>query len=109
MALGPWTLQLTSRFGYTAPMIPKRGYHMHYARLPGQTLNSTVIDAEYGYVVAPMKDGLRLTTGAELANADAPRTPTQIDAAEAIARQSFPLGERVDPNPGWARAPACPT
>ncbi len=108
VALGPWTLQLTSRFGYTAPMIPKRGYHMHYARLPGQTLNSTVIDAEYGYVVAPMKDGLRLTTGAELANADAPRTPTQIDAAEAIARHSFPLGERVDPEPWMGTRPCMP-
>lgn len=108
VALGPWTLQLTSRFGYTAPMIPKRGYHMHYARLPGKDLNSTVIDAEYGYVVAPMKDGLRLTTGAELANVDAPRTPTQIDAAEVIARQSFPLGERVDPEPWMGTRPCMP-
>ena len=108
VALGPWSMQLTSRFGYTAPVIPKRGYHMHYARLPGKPLNSTVIDAEYGYVVAPMKDGLRLTTGAELAHVDAPRTPTQIDAAEKIARQSFPLGERVDAEPWMGTRPCMP-
>lgn len=108
VALGPWTLGLTSRFGYTAPMIPKRGYHMHYAPLPGKALNSTVIDAEYGYVVAPMKDGLRLTTGAELANVDAPRTPVQIDAAEKVARRSFPLGERVDPEPWMGTRPCLP-
>ena len=108
VALGPWTLQLTSRFGYSAPMIPKRGYHLHYTRLPGKTLNSTVIDAEYGYVVAPMKDGLRLTTGAELANVDAPRTTGQIDAAEKIARQSFPLGERVEPEPWMGTRPCMP-
>ena len=31
------------------------------APVPGKALNSTVIDAEYGYVIAPMKQGLRLT------------------------------------------------
>lgn len=108
VALGPWTLPLTSRFGYSAPMIPKRGYHLHYARLPGKALNSTVIDAEYGYVVAPMKDGLRLTTGAELASVDAPRSTGQIDAAEKIARQSFPLGERVESEPWMGTRPCMP-
>lgn len=108
VALGPWTTQLTARFGYSAPVIPKRGYHMHYANLPGRPLNSTIIDAEFGYVIAPMKDGLRLTTGAELANADAPRTPSQIDAAEKIARQNFPLGERVDAEPWMGTRPCMP-
>ena len=108
VALGPWTTQLTARFGYTAPVIPKRGYHMHYARLPERTLRSTVIDAENGYVIAPMKDGLRLTTGAELANVDSPRTPHQLEAAEMIARQNFPLGERVDPEPWMGTRPCMP-
>jgi D-amino-acid dehydrogenase len=108
VALGPWTTQLTSRFGYTAPVIPKRGYHMHYARLPERPLRSTIIDAENGYVIAPMKDGLRLTTGAELANVDSPRTPIQINAAEKIARQNFPLGERVDPEPWMGTRPCMP-
>lgn len=108
VALGPWTTQLTARFGYTAPVIPKRGYHMHYARLPERPLHSTIIDAENGYVIAPMKDGLRLTTGAELANADSPRTPNQINAAEKMARQNFPLGERVDPEPWMGTRPCMP-
>ncbi len=108
VALGPWTTQLTSRFGYTAPVIPKRGYHMHYAPVPGQPLNCTVIDAEYGYVIAPMKKGLRLTTGAELANVDAPRNTAQIEAAEHIARQSFPLGQRVEPEPWMGTRPCMP-
>lgn len=108
VALGPWTTQLTARFGYTAPVIPKRGYHMHYARLPDRPLHNTIIDTENGYVIAPMKDGLRLTTGAELANVDAPRTPDQLDAAEKIARQNFPLGERVDPEPWMGTRPCMP-
>ncbi|MDP2986006.1 FAD-binding oxidoreductase, partial [Hydrogenophaga sp.] len=108
VALGPWTTQLTARFGYTAPVIPKRGYHMHYARLPERPLHSTLIDAENGYVIAPMKGGLRLTTGAELANLDSPRTPTQINAAEKIARKNFPLGERVDTEPWMGTRPCMP-
>jgi len=108
VALGPWTTQLTSRHGYAAPVITKRGYHMHYAPVTGQPLHSTVIDAEYGYVVAPMKQGLRLTTGAELAHVDAPRHPAQIDAAEQIARQCFPLGERADPEPWMGTRPCMP-
>lgn len=108
VALGPWTTQLTSRFGYTAPVIPKRGYHMHYAPVANQPIHSTVIDAEYGYVIAPMKHGIRLTTGAELANVDAPRNLAQIEAAEQIARESFPLGERVDPEPWMGTRPCMP-
>lgn len=108
VALGPWTTELTSRYGYTAPVIPKRGYHVHYARLPLKPLNSTVIDGDHGFVVAPMKDGLRLTTGAELAMPDAPRTPTQIEAAEKIARQVYPLGERVEPEPWMGTRPCMP-
>jgi len=108
VALGPWTTPLTARFGYTAPVIPKRGYHMHYARLPERPLHSTIIDAENGYVIAPMKNGLRLTTGAELADVDSPRTPTQLNAAEKIARQNFPLGERVDPEPWMGTRPCMP-
>lgn len=108
VALGPWTVPLTSRFGYTAPLIPKRGYHMHYACLPERPLNSAVIDAEPGYVVAPMKAGLRLTTGAELAWPEAPRTPGQVDAAERLARQAFPLGDRVDAEPWMGTRPCLP-
>ncbi len=108
VALGPWTTALTQRFGYTAPVIPKRGYHMHYARLAGKPLHSTVIDGEYGFVVAPMKDGLRLTTGAELAMPDAPRRFGQLDAAEKIAQRVFPLGQRVDREPWMGTRPCMP-
>jgi D-amino-acid dehydrogenase len=106
VALGPWSTQLTRRFGYTPPLFSKRGYHMHYAPMPAHPLNRPLIDAEYGYVVVPTNRGIRLTTGAELALVDAPATPKQLDAAEAIARKDFPLGDRLDPNP-WKGARPC--
>ncbi|MDR7093744.1 NAD(P)/FAD-dependent oxidoreductase [Hydrogenophaga laconesensis] len=108
VALGPWTLELTRRFGYTVPLIPKRGYHRHYVPLPGRPLHSTVIDGDHGFVVAPMKDGLRLTTGAELAWPQAPRTPGQVAAAERVARQAFPLGEPVEAEPWMGTRPCLP-
>lgn len=108
VALGPWTTRLTERFGYQVPLIPKRGYHLHYTRLPDRPLNHSIIDGDHGFVVAPMKDGLRLTTGAELAWPDAPRTPGQIDAAERVARRAFPLGERVEAQPWMGTRPCLP-
>jgi len=106
IALGPWTPNLTAKFGYKPPMFIKRGYHMHYARLPDRPLNHWIMDAEKGYVVCPMQEGIRLTTGAELADVDAPHTPGQLRAAEAIARAVFPLGARLNPRP-WVGARPC--
>jgi len=108
IALGPWSTQLTRRFGYKPPMFFKRGYHMHYARQEDRPLQHWVMDAEKGYVVCPMQDGIRLTTGAELADIDAPPTPNQLAAAEAVARTVFPLGERLDPQPWMGARPCLP-
>jgi D-amino-acid dehydrogenase len=106
VALGPWSVALTRRFGYTPPLFSKRGYHMHYAPKNSRQLNHPAIDAEFGYVVVPMNGGIRLTTGAELALVDAPATPDQLDAAEEIAKRDFPLGDRIDTIP-WKGARPC--
>ena len=70
LALGPWADGLIRTLGYHFPLFIKRGYHQHY-RSPAQ-LRQPVLDAERGYVLAPMQRGLRLTTGAEFAPIDAP-------------------------------------
>jgi len=106
VALGPWSTELTARFGYRPPLFSKRGYHRHYRPLLGKTLNNWVMDAEKGYLLAPMEQGIRLTTGAELAKPDAPQTPRQLSMLEPIARQSFPVGERVD-NETWSGQRPC--
>ncbi|MNT70164.1 D-amino acid dehydrogenase small subunit [compost metagenome] len=59
-----------------------------------------------GYVLAPMARGIRLTTGAEFAMRDAAPTPIQLGRAESAARELFPLGERLDPEP-WKGARPC--
>lgn len=106
IALGPWAPDVLDRLGYRLPLFVKRGYHMHYGTAGGAKLNQLVLDAEVGYVLAPMARGIRLTTGAEFAMRDAAPTPIQLGKAELAARELFPLGERLDPQP-WKGARPC--
>lgn len=105
VALGPWSDRLARRFGYRLPLAVKRGYHMHYAPLAQARLHHPVLDIERGYLLAPMARGIRLTTGAEIAHCDAPKTPAQLAAVEPVARTLFPLGERLDDEPWMGRRP----
>jgi D-amino-acid dehydrogenase len=109
VALGPWAGDLTERFGYRFPLGVKRGYHMHYAQPTAQPLNNWVNSGDYGFMLTPMARGIRITTGAEFALRDAPSTPVQVDADEAIARKLFPgLGARVEAQPWRGARPATP-
>jgi D-amino-acid dehydrogenase len=105
VALGPWSDRASTRLGYRLPLAVKRGYHMHYEPQGTARLNHPVLDAEGGYVLAPMARGIRLTTGAEIANLDAPKTPAQLAAVEPVARTLFPLGKRLDDEPWMGRRP----
>jgi len=108
IAMGPWSSDITTRLGYRLPLAVKRGYHMHYAARSDARLNHPVLDVENGYLIAPMSRGIRLTTGAELAFRDAPKTPVQLDAVEPIARGLFPLEQRLDDEPWMGRRPCTP-
>jgi D-amino-acid dehydrogenase len=103
VALGPWSGELARRLGWPVPLFAKRGYHMHHAApLP---LNLPLLDAERGYVLAPMRRGLRLTTGAELARMDAAPTPVQLGRAQTCARELLDLGPAVDDTPWVGHRP----
>ncbi|WP_375598678.1 NAD(P)/FAD-dependent oxidoreductase [Devosia sp. Naph2] len=106
IALGPWAPDVLDRLGYRLPLFVKRGYHMHYGAAEGAALNHLLLDPEVGYAMAPMAKGIRITTGAEFAERDAAPTPIQLGKAEKAARELFPLGERLDPQP-WKGARPC--
>ncbi len=108
VALGPWADVLTRALGYALPLAVKRGYHMHYRAAGTAKLNRPVLDSESGYCLAPMARGIRLTTGAEFALRDAIRTPVQLGRAEPIARNLFPLAERLDTEPWMGARPCTP-
>ncbi|MFN7012590.1 MAG: NAD(P)/FAD-dependent oxidoreductase [Allorhizobium sp.] len=108
VALGPWSEEVTRKLGYRFLLGVKRGYHMHYAPAGKARLNNWMMDKERGYFLAPMNKGIRLTTGAEFAYRDAPKSPVQIDRAERVARTIFPLAERLDAEPWMGARPCTP-
>ncbi len=108
VALGPWADVLTRALGYELPLAVKRGYHMHYRAAGEAKLNHPVLDVERGYFMGPVRRGIRLTTGAEFARRDAIRTPVQLGRAEPIARDLFPLAERLDTEPWMGARPCTP-
>ncbi|PSC04333.1 amino acid dehydrogenase [Alsobacter soli] len=108
VALGPWSDLVFKPLGYSLPLAVKRGYHMHYKPAGNAVLNHTLLDADNGYVLAPMDRGIRLTTGAEFADRDAPPSPVQIGRTEPRARRLFPLGEPVDAHPWMGSRPCTP-
>ncbi|MBB4010152.1 NAD(P)/FAD-dependent oxidoreductase [Allorhizobium taibaishanense] len=108
LALGPWAGDITTQLGYNLPLGVKRGYHMHYGSTGNAVLNNWLMDKERGYFLNPMTQGIRLTTGAEFALRDAPKTPVQLARAEAVARTIFPLAERLDAEPWMGARPCTP-
>jgi D-amino-acid dehydrogenase len=106
VALGPWSPDLLKRFGYQFPMVKKRGYHRHYAG--GSPLDLPLRDAAFGYVMAPMTKGVRITTGAELATLEDKPTPVQLMRAESAARKLIDLGKSVEREPWFGTRPCMP-
>lgn len=106
VALGPWSPDLLARFGYRFRMVYKRGYHRHYDNAGG--LRITLHDTANGMVIAPMRAGVRITTGAELALPDAALSPRQLAFAETKARELVDIGNAVEPEPWMGCRPCLP-
>ena len=104
VALGPWSPDLLRRFGYRFPMVRKRGYHLHFNG--GGSLDLPLQDPAFGYVVAPMSKGLRITTAAELGGPSMSAHPIQLERAEQTARRLVDLGSRVEAEP-WSGVRPC--
>ena len=106
LALGPWTPDVLGPLGLRLPLAVKRGYHRHFRARGNSGLTRPVVDYDVGYCVAPMEQGLRLTTGVEFAARDAPPTPAQLKRLMPAARELFPLGDEVEAAP-WMGSRPC--
>ncbi len=106
VALGPWAPDLLTPLGVDLPLKWKRGYHRHFQPRGNASLTRPVVDVENGYCLVPMEQGIRLTTGAEFAHRDAPKTPVQLDRLMPAASRLFPLGEPVEAEP-WMGSRPC--
>jgi D-amino-acid dehydrogenase len=108
VALGPYAPDLLEGLGVRLPLAIKRGYHRQFRPVGNAVLARPVLDAEMGYCLAPMQDGIRLTTGAEFADRDASPTPVQLSRVMPAARKLIPLGEPVEPVPWMGSRPCFP-
>jgi D-amino-acid dehydrogenase len=106
VALGPWAPDVLGPLGIRLPLAFKRGYHRHYHPQGNAGLTRPIVDTDYGYCLAPMEQGIRLTTGAEFAARDDAPTPVQIGRVLPTARALFPLGEGIEAEP-WMGSRPC--
>lgn len=108
IALGAHSPLLAQKFGLKVPMGLKRGYHLHFAQDPKAPLTATFADEHYGYVLTPKVAGIRLTTGAEFAKANAGPTPHQLEQVIPIAQKLHPLGVQIEETPWMGIRPCMP-
>lgn len=108
ISLGPWASDILEPMGIKLPLGVKRGYHRHFRPRGNAGMSRPVLDAENGYLVTPMEQGIRITTGAEFAERDAPPTPVQFDRVLPLAREMYPIGEAVEPKPWLGSRPCFP-
>src|SRR5262249_1919811 len=67
LALGPFAPDVLSPLGITLPLGLKRGYHRPYRGAGNAPLAPPVVDMDIGHCLAPMDQGIRLTTRVEFA------------------------------------------
>lgn len=105
LAAGAWTAEIAGWLGYDLPLGWERGYHLHLAPADGPQLNRAVHDVDGGFAIAPMQQGVRITSGVELTDRDAPPDYTQIRASVALAREAHDMKAEIETDPWMGRRP----
>jgi len=95
VALGPWSPDLLRPLGYRVPMAFERGYHREFKPNPARSLLRPIHDADGSFLMTPMEQGIRVTSGVELTARDAPSSFAQLDAVVPAARSVVEFGEAV--------------
>ena len=103
LALGPWSEVVLRPLGLRLPLIHERGQHQHLAYGLGHRLSRPINDTAAAYVLSPMADAYRLTTGVELnqhAASVSLAAQAQLSQAVLAAQQAVDLGQPM-PTPPW--------
>ena len=95
VALGPWSADLLRPLGYSVPLATERGYHREFTPNAARKLLRPIHDAENAFLMTPMEQGIRVTSGVELTDRDAPSNHAQLDAVVPLARGVAEFGEPV--------------
>ena len=105
IAAGPWSGELAGWVGYKLPLAWERGYHLHLEDGDGPKLNRAINDVDGGFVMAPMRRGVRITSGVEFASRDAPENQRQIRRSVEMAREAHDMKDDIDSEPWMGRRP----
>ena len=95
VALGPWSADILKPLGYRVPLAVERGYHQEFTPNPARSLQRPIHDAEGGFLMTPMENGIRVTSGVELTDRDAPSSLAQLDMVVPLARGVVEFGSAV--------------
>jgi D-amino-acid dehydrogenase len=95
VALGPWSGDLLRTLGYRVPLAYERGYHQEFVPNPQRNLQRPIHDAEGSFLMTPMGNGIRITSGVELTDRDAPSSLAQLDMVVPMARGVIEFGAAV--------------
>ncbi len=95
VALGPWSADLLRPLGYRVPLATERGYHREFRPNPARTLKRPIHDSEGAFLMTPMENGIRITTGVQLTARDAPSSLAQLEAVVPLARGVAEFGDAV--------------
>jgi D-amino-acid dehydrogenase len=95
VALGPWSADLLRPLGYRVPLAFERGYHREFKPNPARSLQRPIHDAEGSFLMTPMEQGIRVTSGVELTARDAPSSFAQLDQVIPLARGVVEFGDAV--------------
>jgi D-amino-acid dehydrogenase len=90
VAAGAWSKELARQVGDRVPLDTERGYHLNIEPGAAGELRRPVVFPEGGFVLAPMLDGIRLTSGVELAGLQAPPDFSRIRRLLPAAREALP-------------------
>lgn len=95
VALGPWSADILRPLGYRVPLAFERGYHREFKPSPARTLRRPIYDIDGGFIMTPMEQGIRVTSGVELTGRDAPSSFAQLDQVVPLARGVAEFGDAV--------------
>jgi D-amino-acid dehydrogenase len=95
VALGPWSADILRPLGYRVPLATERGYHQEFTPNPARSLQRPIHDAEGSFLMTPMENGIRVTSGVELTDRDAPSSFAQLDMVVPLARGVAEFGAAV--------------
>jgi D-amino-acid dehydrogenase len=95
VALGPWSADILRPLGYRVPLAFERGYHREFKPNPARSLQRPIYDIDGGFIMTPMEQGIRVTSGVELTGRDAPSSFAQLDQVVPLARGVVEFGDAV--------------